>query len=135
MGVELGVVLPARTRPAPLGFGDLLRIAEDVDANSRWGQLWVPDSILALPFYDSTVLLAASAARTRRVQLGVACLASLGFRHPVIVAQEWANLDVLSGGRMVLVACRATRPVPPWKRNSPSSAWTTGRRSPASKST
>ncbi len=105
MSVELGVVLPARTRPAPLGFGDLLRIAEDIDANPRWGQLWVPDSILALPFYDSTVLLAASAARTRRVRLGVSCLASLGFRHPVIAAQEWANLDALSGGRMILVAC------------------------------
>jgi alkanesulfonate monooxygenase SsuD/methylene tetrahydromethanopterin reductase-like flavin-dependent oxidoreductase (luciferase family) len=102
---ELGVVLPARTRPAPLSFDELLRIAEDVDANHRWGQLWVPDSILALPFYESTVLLAASAARTRRVQLGVSCLASLGLRHPVIVAQQWANLDALSGGRMILVAC------------------------------
>jgi len=35
----------------------------------------------------------------------VGCLASLGFRHPVIVAKEWANLDALSGGRMILVAC------------------------------
>jgi alkanesulfonate monooxygenase SsuD/methylene tetrahydromethanopterin reductase-like flavin-dependent oxidoreductase (luciferase family) len=102
---ELGVVLPARTRPAPLSFGELLRIAEDVDADPRWGQLWAPDSILALPFYESTVLLAACAARTRRVQLGVSCLASLGLRHPVIVAQQWANLDALSGGRMILVAC------------------------------
>ncbi len=105
MSVELGVVLPTRTRPAPLSFGELLRLAEDVDANPRWGQLWAPDSILALPFYESTVLLAASAARTRRVQLGVSCLASLGFRHPVIVAQQWANLDALSGGRMIMVAC------------------------------
>lgn len=105
MSTEFGVVLPTRTRPAPLSFGELLRIAEDVDANPRWSQLWVPDSILALPFYESTVLLAASAARTRRVQLGVSCLASLGFRHPLIVAQQWANLDALSGGRMILVAC------------------------------
>jgi alkanesulfonate monooxygenase SsuD/methylene tetrahydromethanopterin reductase-like flavin-dependent oxidoreductase (luciferase family) len=104
-GIELGVVLPARTRPAPLAFDELLRIAEDVDANPRWGQLWAPDSVLALPFYESTVLLAASAARTRRVQLGVSCLASLGLRHPVITAQQWANLDALSGGRMLLVAC------------------------------
>jgi alkanesulfonate monooxygenase SsuD/methylene tetrahydromethanopterin reductase-like flavin-dependent oxidoreductase (luciferase family) len=103
--VELGVVLPARTRPAPLPFGEILRIAEDVDANPRWGQLWAPDSILALPFYESTVLLAASAARTRRVRLGVSCLASLGLRDPVITAQQWANLDALSGGRMILVAC------------------------------
>jgi alkanesulfonate monooxygenase SsuD/methylene tetrahydromethanopterin reductase-like flavin-dependent oxidoreductase (luciferase family) len=84
---------------------ELLAIAADVDAAPGLGQLWVPDSILALPYYDSTVLLAALAATTSRARLGVACLASLGFRHPVIVAKEWANLDALSGGRMILVAC------------------------------
>jgi alkanesulfonate monooxygenase SsuD/methylene tetrahydromethanopterin reductase-like flavin-dependent oxidoreductase (luciferase family) len=51
------------------------------------------------------VLLAACAARTRRVRLGVACEASLGLRHPLIVAQQWANLDALSKGRMTFVAC------------------------------
>jgi len=105
VSVQLGVVLPTRTNPAPLPLGELLAIAGDVDATPGLDQLWVPDSILALPYYDSTVLLAAVAARTSRVTLGVACLASLGFRHPVIVAKEWANLDALSGGRMVLVAC------------------------------
>jgi alkanesulfonate monooxygenase SsuD/methylene tetrahydromethanopterin reductase-like flavin-dependent oxidoreductase (luciferase family) len=105
VSVRLGVALPTRTRPAPLPLPEVLAIAAAVDANPGLGQLWVPDSILALPYYDSTVLLAATAATTSRVQLGVACLASLGFRHPVIVAKEWANLDALSGGRMILVAC------------------------------
>ena len=105
MSVQFGVVLPTRTRPAPLPLPELLAIAADIDASPGLGQLWVPDSILALPYYDSTVLLAAVAATTSRVKLGVACLASLGFRHPVIVAREWANLDALSGGRMILVAC------------------------------
>ena len=105
MSIQFGVALPARTHPAPLSYGELLEIVADIDANPALAQLWVPDSILALPFYESTVLLAAAAARTSRVQLGVACLASLGFRHPVIVAQQWANLDALSGGRMILVAC------------------------------
>jgi alkanesulfonate monooxygenase SsuD/methylene tetrahydromethanopterin reductase-like flavin-dependent oxidoreductase (luciferase family) len=105
VSVQFGVVLPTRTRPAPLPLSEVLTIAAEVDANPGLGQLWVPDSILALPYYDSTVLLAAAAATTSRVKLGVACLASLGFRHPVIVAKEWANLDTLSGGRMILVAC------------------------------
>ncbi len=105
MSAQLGVVLPARTYPAPLPQSQILKIAADVDANPGLSQLWVPDSILALPYYDSTVLLAAAAATTSRVQLGVACQASLGFRHPVIVAKEWANLDALSGGRMIFVAC------------------------------
>jgi alkanesulfonate monooxygenase SsuD/methylene tetrahydromethanopterin reductase-like flavin-dependent oxidoreductase (luciferase family) len=83
----------------------VIRIGEYADAHPQWDHVWVPDSLLALPFYDSGVLLAALAARTKRVRLGVACLASLGFRHPVTVARQWADLDALSGGRMTLVAC------------------------------
>lgn len=103
--VRVGLSLPCRTRPAPLGHDTILRIAEFADAQAGWDTLWVPDSVLALPYYDSGVLLAALAARTRRIRLGTACLASLGFRHPLTVARQWADLDALSGGRMTLVAC------------------------------
>ena len=40
-----------------------------------------------------------------KVELPWSCQASLGLRHPLIVAQQWANLDVMSGGRMTFVAC------------------------------
>lgn len=55
--------------------------------------------------YESVTLLAAWAARTRRIRLGVACMASLAFRHPLLVAQQLANLDTLSDGRLTLIAC------------------------------
>src|SRR5262245_57647278 len=45
------------------------------------------------------------AGRTRRVTLGTACLASFIFRHPIVLANQWAALDLLSGGRTLLVAC------------------------------
>jgi len=102
---DVGVVLPTRLRPTPLAPGAVLRIAETADKETGWDHVWVTDSVVSLPFYDSVVLLAACAARTTRVRLGVACQASLGLRHPLIVAQQWASLDVLSGGRMTFVAC------------------------------
>jgi alkanesulfonate monooxygenase SsuD/methylene tetrahydromethanopterin reductase-like flavin-dependent oxidoreductase (luciferase family) len=103
--VDVGVVLPSRVGPSALSLNALLQIAEFVDAHAGWHDLWVTDSIISLPFYDSVVLLAACAARTNRVRLGVACEASLGLRHPLVVAQQWANLDRLSDGRMTFVAC------------------------------
>lgn len=103
--VRMGLNLPVRHGPGAHTHAQLLRLAEAADSDPRWSHLWVADSLLALPFLDSGVLLAALAARTRRIGLGVACLASLGFRHPVAVARQWADLDALSQGRMVLTAC------------------------------
>src|SRR5438552_1204987 len=50
-------------------------------------------------------LLSALAAVTRRVRLGVGCLATFVHRHPVLFAQQWASLDVLSEGRAWLAVC------------------------------
>jgi alkanesulfonate monooxygenase SsuD/methylene tetrahydromethanopterin reductase-like flavin-dependent oxidoreductase (luciferase family) len=105
MNVDIGVVLPTRLGPRALSFETLLSLAVAADNNNGWSHVWVTDSIISLPFYDSVVLLAACAAQTSRVRLGVACQASLGLRHPLVVAQQWANLDVLSKGRMTLIAC------------------------------
>ena len=84
---------------------DLLAMAETADAAPGIDHVWVGDSLLAVPRFESTVLLAACAARTRRVRLGVGCLASMGLREPVTLALQWASLDVLSRGRMTLAAC------------------------------
>lgn len=103
--LDVGVVLPTRVGPTALSPEELIVIAEFVDGVDGWHHVWVTDSIISLPFYDAVVLLAACAARTQRVRLGVACEASLGLRHPLIVAQQWANLDQLSQGRMTMIAC------------------------------
>ena len=103
--LSVGINLPTRSHPAPLTPSALMRIAETVDGVDGWSHAWVGDSILALPYLNSTVVLGALAARTRRVRIGVACLASLGLRHPVTVLREWADLDFLSQGRMTMVAC------------------------------
>jgi alkanesulfonate monooxygenase SsuD/methylene tetrahydromethanopterin reductase-like flavin-dependent oxidoreductase (luciferase family) len=49
--------------------------------------------------------MAALAARTERIGIGVACQATLGLRDPLLLAAQWAAIDQLSAGRAILVAC------------------------------
>ena len=67
--------------------------------------VWVGDSILSKPRLECIPLLGAIAAHTARVKLGVACMATIAQRNPVLLALQWASLDVLSGGRTWLAAC------------------------------
>lgn len=66
--------------------------------------VWVGDSLLSKPRYEPLTLLAALSQRTQRVELGTACLVTT-LREPVQLAQAWATVDVLSGGRTILGAC------------------------------
>jgi alkanesulfonate monooxygenase SsuD/methylene tetrahydromethanopterin reductase-like flavin-dependent oxidoreductase (luciferase family) len=104
--MELGLTLPNRG----VLFGattvdELLDLAESAEQSGAFGSVWVGDSIMAKPRLESLTLLAAIAARTRRVKLGAACLASFPSRHPVLLAYQWATLDVISKGRTILVPC------------------------------
>ena len=56
-----------------------------------------------------TVLMAAAAACTDSIRLGVA-VALLPYRDPVLTAEEYAMIDVLSGGRLDFGVGRGTPP-------------------------
>jgi alkanesulfonate monooxygenase SsuD/methylene tetrahydromethanopterin reductase-like flavin-dependent oxidoreductase (luciferase family) len=104
--VRFGLVLS--NRAVLLGMGrpeDLFELAESGESSGLFDHVWVGDSILAKPRIESVTLLAGIAARTRRVKLGVACMASLPSRDPILLAHQWASLDVLSQGRTLLGAC------------------------------
>jgi len=49
----------------------------------------VGDSLFAKPRLESLVLLAAIAARTRRVRLGTCCLSTFSLRDPIFLAAQW----------------------------------------------
>jgi probable F420-dependent oxidoreductase len=83
---------------------DLAELAEGLGFDS----VWVGDSILARPRLEALTTLAAVAARTRQVKLGTAVLLS-ALRHPVLLANEVANLDILSNGRVILGLGVATK--------------------------
>src|SRR5437870_8287865 len=84
---------------------ELLEVSEQAEASGAFDSVWVGDSIFAKPRLESLVLLSAIAARTRRVRLGTCCLSTFPLRDPIFLAAQWAALDQISHGRMVLGAC------------------------------
>jgi alkanesulfonate monooxygenase SsuD/methylene tetrahydromethanopterin reductase-like flavin-dependent oxidoreductase (luciferase family) len=104
--MDIGLTLP--NRGVLLGAttpGQMLELAEAADRSGSFRSVWVGDSLLGKPRMESVSLLAGIAARTQQVRLGPACMASFVLRDPVLLAYQWASLDLLSGGRTVLVGC------------------------------
>ena len=106
MTETVGLTLPQRG----VFFGvttvpEMLALAARVDSDPRFGSVWVGDSLGAKPRPDSIALLGALAGVTRRVRLGVGCMASFPVRDPVVLAYQWATLDLVANGRMLLAAC------------------------------
>jgi probable F420-dependent oxidoreductase len=100
--VEFGLLLPTREavmsgRPET---GPLLALAERGEA-AGFDSVWIGDSITARPRHEPLTLLAAVAARTRRVRLGTAVLLP-ALRHPVVLAHVVGTLDRLAEGRVIL---------------------------------
>ena len=85
-------------------FGELL---DQVEAAEQLGfdSFWVAEHHFheygAIP--SPPIWLAAAAQRTRRIRLGAAVVV-LPFRNPLQVAEDYAMVDVLSGGRLNLGA-------------------------------
>jgi alkanesulfonate monooxygenase SsuD/methylene tetrahydromethanopterin reductase-like flavin-dependent oxidoreductase (luciferase family) len=94
-GVFFGITTPDR----------MIERAREVDSLDLFDSLWVGDSLFAKPRPDSLTLLGGLATATRRVTLGVGCMASFPVRDPIVFAYQWASLDQLSAGRMLLAAC------------------------------
>src|SRR5918999_1600485 len=84
---------------------ELIDMAVKAENSGAIDAVWVGDSTLSKPRLECIPLLGAIAAHTSRVHLGVACMATIAQRNPVLLAWKWASLDVLSGGRTWLAAC------------------------------
>ncbi len=86
----------------PLGEGAGL-LWQAIDRAEELGvdSLWFIDRLVGpAPIPEPVVMMAAVAARTRRIKFGPSVLA-LGLRHPLLLARELATLDVISGGRLL----------------------------------
>ncbi len=102
MTAEFGVLLPTREavmsgRPET---APLLSMAERAEA-AGFDSVWIGDSLIARPRHEPLILLAAVAARTKRVRLGTAVLLP-ALRNPVVLAQIVATLDRIAEGRVIL---------------------------------
>lgn len=104
--VSFGLTIPQRG--AFIGVAslpELLELAPRAEDTGLIDSVWVGDSLTAKPRPESLTLLGALAGMTDRVRLGVGCMASFPVREPATFAYQWATLDQISGGRMVLAAC------------------------------
>lgn len=97
-------------------------MCEAADRSEMFDAVFTGDNLIAKPRLDAIVFLSLLAGRTRRVTLGTACMASFIFRHPIVLANQWAALDRLSGGRTLLVACMGGGPSTRTGHRSPSGA-------------
>ncbi|MBF6568334.1 MAG: LLM class flavin-dependent oxidoreductase [Candidatus Binataceae bacterium] len=104
--IEFGLTIPQRAMLfGAASWTELIELARAADRNPLLTSVWVGDSVMAKPRPESLTLLGALSAVTARVRLGVACMASFPIREPVIFAEQWANLDYISNGRMQLAVC------------------------------
>ena len=101
---SIGILLPTRgillreERPPQASL--VLRQAERAEELGL-DSVWVGDSLTSKPRLDPLTTLAAVAARTERVGIGTAVLLG-ALRHPVLLAQAAATVDLLSKGRLTL---------------------------------
>ena len=101
--VSYGFLLPTRELVMSQTTPDVSRIIDLAERAEALGfdSVWAGDSILARPRLEAFTTLAAVAARARRVKVGTAVLLP-ALRHPVVMANEAANVDLLSEGRLIL---------------------------------
>src|SRR5574341_386836 len=84
---------------------ELIDMTRKAEESGVFDAVWVGDSLLAKPRLESVSLLSALAAVTSKIRLAVGCMATFVHRHPVLFAQQWASLDVISEGRSWLCVC------------------------------
>lgn len=103
---SFGLTLPQRGALFGISsLADMITMAREAERSGVFDSIWVGDSLFAKPRPDSIGLLGALASATERVKLAVGCMASFPVRDPIIFAYQWATLDQISRGRMLLAVC------------------------------
>lgn len=121
------VVVPGRpsfgiaTAPQQVEYGDLLRVWREADELEEIEHAWLFDHLLPVagdptgPVFEGWTMLAALAAQTERLRLGV-LVTSNRFRPPAVLAKIAATVDIVSGGRLDFGIGAGSRPSLPGAR-------------------
>lgn len=95
-----------KTMPQDTTYADILRVWKEADALPVFEHAWVFDHFMPIggadpsgPCLEGWTLLAALAAETRRLRVGVMVTGNT-YRHPAVLANIGATLDVISNGRL-----------------------------------
>lgn len=105
--MKLGVFLQTQWEPGSdieEGIGSLVRQAELAD-ELGYSSVWLPQHYVSAPYasIQPSPMMGLLAAHTRRVRLGTGVFL-LPFTRPVVLAEEMASLDWITGGRLIFGA-------------------------------
>lgn len=109
------------TAPQQVTYDDLVRVWQEADEIPQIEHAWAFDHLLPIgggqdgPIFEGWTLLAALAAQTSRLRLGL-LVTSNRIRPPALLAKIAATVDVISGGRLDFGIGAGSRTDIPWAR-------------------
>jgi alkanesulfonate monooxygenase SsuD/methylene tetrahydromethanopterin reductase-like flavin-dependent oxidoreductase (luciferase family) len=101
-----GLIIPQRGALFGLGeLPELLSFGVQAERAGVFDTLWIGDSLTSKHRPEAIACVGALAGMTSSIRLAVGCMASFALRDPALLALQWATLDRISGGRMLLSVC------------------------------
>ena len=84
---------------------ELLNMAEAAESSGVFEHVWVGDSIMAKPRLEAMTLMGPSQPAPNKYVSALPAWPPSPPANPIVMAHQWASLDLISEGRMIMAAC------------------------------